>query len=130
MEPPKKNNTPKNRSQASDGQGPFWGGVLCSMLLSDRRPRAWAHIHVLLCVRVLQLGSSIIDFVYDQRDAIEVKTPLSSLPMEACTNPDLLSVREVPAYQLWRSENGTVLGRCLNQKRRGQVRKNLPGTRV
>lgn len=41
----------------------------------------------------VQLGRSRIDFLYEGRDALEVKTPLSAFPLERIGNPHLLRVR-------------------------------------
>lgn len=40
----------------------------------------------------IQVGSSRIDFLYEGRDALEVKTPLSPFPLERIGNPYLLHV--------------------------------------
>ena len=40
----------------------------------------------------VQVGSSRIDFLYEGRDALEVKTPLSPFPLERIGNPYLLHV--------------------------------------
>ncbi len=43
--------------------------------------------------RRAQLGMSRIDFLYEGRDAVEVKTPLNAFPLDRIGNPHLLHVR-------------------------------------
>lgn len=42
--------------------------------------------------RILQVGTARIDFVYDKRDLIEVKTPIGRVPVHTSTNPLVLQV--------------------------------------
>ena len=42
-----------------------------------------------------QLGMCRIDFLYERRDALEVKTPLSAFPRERIGNPRLLQARRM-----------------------------------
>ncbi len=44
-------------------------------------------------LRRAQLGMSRIDFLYEGRDAVEVKTPLNAFPLDRIGNPHLLRVR-------------------------------------